>query len=71
VTKRGSLNVYRFGLDETAITAAATGSTQGLPQEEAAILAWTDRLLVHHTLSDAEREEALKLRPSSHPLENR
>jgi alkylhydroperoxidase family enzyme len=49
------------GLAQTAISAAATGFTDGLPHEEAAILAWTDWLLANHTLDDPQREEALKL----------
>jgi alkylhydroperoxidase family enzyme len=46
------------GLTQTAVSAAATGFTGGLPHEEAAILAWTDRLLADHTLDHSEREEA-------------
>jgi 4-carboxymuconolactone decarboxylase len=54
-------NLARWaGLGETAI-AAATGLTAGLPDEEAAILVWTDRLLASHALGGAEREAALKL----------
>jgi alkylhydroperoxidase family enzyme len=49
------------GLARTAISAAATGFTDGLPPEEAAILAWTDRLLADHTLDRSEREEARQL----------
>ncbi|MFD9393482.1 carboxymuconolactone decarboxylase family protein [Streptomyces sp. NPDC060000] len=48
------------GLSQAAIAAAATGSTEGLPQEEALILRCTDRLLARHTLSDTERAEALE-----------
>lgn len=47
------------GLSAAAIAAAATGVTGGLPQEEADILAWTDRLLDDHTLSGSDREDAL------------
>lgn len=49
------------GLTQTAVSAAATGITDGLPHEEAAILAWTDRLLADHTLDHAEREKARQL----------
>jgi 4-carboxymuconolactone decarboxylase len=48
------------GLSPEAITAAATGCTEGLPDEAVRIIAWTDRLLDDHTLSGADREEALK-----------
>jgi len=55
-------NLARWvGLSDAAITAAAMGSTEGLPDEEAAILTWTDRLLADHILNDTEREAALKL----------
>ena len=47
------------GLSDAAISAAATGSPDSLPDEEAAILVWTGRLLVNHTLSDDERAAAL------------
>lgn len=49
------------GLSPDAITAAATGSVEGLPDDQAAVLSWTDQLLIHHTLGDAERAEALQL----------
>jgi alkylhydroperoxidase family enzyme len=49
------------GLAQTAVDAAATGFTGGLSVEEAAILAWTDRLLADHTLDHAERDEARRL----------
>lgn len=49
------------GLSAETIAAAATGSTEGLPVEEATILTWTDSLLHNHTLSESEREEVLKL----------
>jgi alkylhydroperoxidase family enzyme len=55
-------NLARWaGLSETAIRAAITGSAEGLPDHESAILAYTDRLLANHTLSDAECAAALKL----------
>jgi alkylhydroperoxidase family enzyme len=47
------------GLSADAIAAAATGSTGGLPDDERAIIEWTDRLLDDHTLRGAEREAAL------------
>ena len=54
-------NIARWvGLADAAI-AAATRSTDDLPDEDAAILSWTDRLLVNHTLNDADRKEALEL----------
>ena len=55
-------NLARWaGLAEAAIAAAATGSTAGVPDEETAILTWTDRLLANHTLDGTEREAALEL----------
>ncbi|MFH0178029.1 carboxymuconolactone decarboxylase family protein [Streptomyces cacaoi] len=54
-------NIGRLvGLSQAAIAAAATGATEGLSKEEASILRCTDRLLAQHTLSDAERVEALE-----------
>jgi len=47
------------GLSADAVAAAASGVTDGLPQEEVDILTWTDRLLDDHTLSGADRENAL------------
>lgn len=47
------------GLSTEAIAAAASGVTDGLPQEEVDILSWTDLLLDDHTLSGADRENAL------------
>lgn len=55
-------NIARLvGLSDEALSAAATGSAHGLPAPEAAVLAATDRLLTHHTLDDAARDEALEL----------
>jgi 4-carboxymuconolactone decarboxylase len=55
-------NLARWaGLTDAAITAASTGSGPGLPDEEVAILDWTERLLATHTLSEQEREAALKV----------
>jgi 4-carboxymuconolactone decarboxylase len=55
-------NIARWvGLSDTAIAAAATGVTDGLPDEETAILTWTDRLLVDHGLHGDEREAALQV----------
>ena len=48
------------GLSADAIAAAASGSTNGLPEDERAIIEWTDRLLDDHTLAGAEREAALQ-----------
>lgn len=54
-------NIGRMvGLSQAAIAAAATGSAAGLSKEEASILRCTDQLLAQHTLSDAERAEALE-----------
>jgi alkylhydroperoxidase family enzyme len=54
-------NIGRLvGLSQTAIAAAASGSTEGLSKEEEAVLRCTDRLLARHTLSDAERTEVLE-----------
>jgi alkylhydroperoxidase family enzyme len=49
------------GLSAEAISAAATGIIAGLPDDEVAILRWTDRLLDDHTLDGADRDEALKV----------
>jgi alkylhydroperoxidase family enzyme len=47
------------GLSADAIAAAASGVTDGLPEDEVDILTWTDRLLDDHTLSGSDREDAL------------
>jgi|tagenome__1003787_1003787.scaffolds.fasta_scaffold20967932_3 4-carboxymuconolactone decarboxylase len=47
------------GLSNASIASAATGSVDGLPAGEAAVLATTDRMLTHHTLSESERDEVL------------
>lgn len=49
------------GLSAEAIAAAATGRTDGLPDDEIGILSWTDRLLDDHTLIGADRDDALNL----------
>ena len=49
------------GLSTEAIAAAASGITDGLPQDEVSILAWTDQILDNHTLSGTDRENALAL----------
>lgn len=49
------------GLSGDAIRAAATGCTDGLPSELTAILTYTDLLLANHTLSEPERDDALRL----------
>jgi 4-carboxymuconolactone decarboxylase len=41
--------------------AAATGDSDELPDDEAAIITWSDRLLDSHTLTGSEREDALWL----------
>jgi 4-carboxymuconolactone decarboxylase len=56
------LNIGRaVGLSEAAIAAAESGSTEGIDAQEAAVLRWTDLLLDNHTLTDAERDEALAM----------
>ncbi|MFF7640762.1 carboxymuconolactone decarboxylase family protein [Streptomyces canus] len=53
-------NIGRLvGLGEEAITAAATGSPEGLSAAEAAVLTATDRLLTRHRLDGSEREQLL------------
>ncbi|MFJ1967250.1 carboxymuconolactone decarboxylase family protein [Streptomyces sp. NPDC087903] len=53
-------NIGRLvGLSEQAVTAAATGSAQGLSAPEAAVLTATDRLLDRHNLDDEERDQVL------------
>jgi alkylhydroperoxidase family enzyme len=49
------------GLSPEAIAAAATGQTAGLPDDETAIVAWTDLLLDKHTLSGPARDAAVAL----------
>jgi AhpD family alkylhydroperoxidase len=49
------------GLSPTAVEAAGGRSAEELPPEEAAILAWTDRLLADRTLDRPERDEACRL----------
>ncbi|MBM7368102.1 carboxymuconolactone decarboxylase family protein [Gordonia hydrophobica] len=48
------------GLSDDAMTAAATGTGDGLSAVEAAVLRWTDQLLDGHTLDTATRHEALE-----------
>ena len=49
-----------IGLDHDAITAAKSGSTERLDPDATAVLRLTDLLLDNHTLTDAERDDALK-----------
>lgn len=49
------------GLSSEAIAAAKSVSPEGLPDDEAGILAWTDRLLDDHTLVGKERDAALRI----------
>jgi alkylhydroperoxidase family enzyme len=49
------------GLSADAIAAAASGFTDGLPDDERAIIEWTDRLLDDHRLTGAERDAALRM----------
>jgi 4-carboxymuconolactone decarboxylase len=49
------------GLSAHTIAAADTGATDGLSDDEVKILRWTDTILDHHTLSGADRDDALTL----------
>jgi 4-carboxymuconolactone decarboxylase len=49
------------GLSAEAIAAAASGVVDGLPDDEAGILRWTDVLLDQHTLVGSDRADALQL----------
>ena len=49
------------GLSAEAISAASTGVTAGLPDDEVGILRWTDRLLDDHTLDGPDRDDALEV----------
>jgi alkylhydroperoxidase family enzyme len=49
-----------IGLDQDAISAAESGSTEKLDPRAAAVLRLTDLLLDNHTLIDAQRDDALK-----------
>jgi 4-carboxymuconolactone decarboxylase len=49
-----------IGLDHDAISAAKSGSTEKLDPDAAAVLKLTDLLLDNHTLTDAQRDEALR-----------
>ena len=49
-----------IGLDDYAITAAMSGSTEKLDPDATAVLRLTDLLLDNHTLTDTERDDALK-----------
>lgn len=54
------LNIGRaIGLSDDDIAAAESGWTQSLGGQQATVLRLTDLLLTNHTLSDAERAEAL------------
>lgn len=47
------------GLSDAALAAVAGESADGLSAQQAAIVRFTDLLLARHTLTDAERDEAL------------
>ena len=49
-----------IGLDQEAIHAAESGSTENLDTDAAAVLKLTDLLLDNHTLTDAQRDGALE-----------
>jgi 4-carboxymuconolactone decarboxylase len=51
---------YAVGLDQDAISAAESGSAEKLDRHAAAVLRLTDVLLDNHTLTDAQRDDALK-----------
>ncbi|OBB99517.1 carboxymuconolactone decarboxylase [Mycobacterium sp. 852013-50091_SCH5140682] len=54
------VNIGRaVGMSEDAIAAAKSGSPDGLDEQEVLLLRLTDTLLDHHTLTDAERDDAL------------
>ncbi|WP_458318893.1 carboxymuconolactone decarboxylase family protein [Mycolicibacterium brisbanense] len=54
------VNIGRaIGMREEAVAAAESGSTDDLDEREALLLRLTDVLLDRHTLTDAERDEAL------------
>jgi 4-carboxymuconolactone decarboxylase len=48
-----------IGLTDAALAAVAGESANGLSAQQAAIVRFTDRLLAQHTMTDAERDEAL------------
>ena len=55
-------NLARWaGLADAGNSRCGDGRHRRLPDDEAAILSWTDLLLANHTLNDADREEALEL----------
>ncbi|OBB84387.1 carboxymuconolactone decarboxylase family protein [Mycolicibacterium peregrinum] len=47
-------------LSDQAAAAAASGDLTGLPDDEADMLRWTDTLLDEHTLTGADRDQALQ-----------
>ncbi|WP_166908367.1 carboxymuconolactone decarboxylase family protein [Mycobacterium sp. DL440] len=54
------VNIGRaIGMSEDAIAAAESGSADRVDEQEALLLRLTDVLLDNHTLTDAERDEAL------------
>src|SRR5262249_14383229 len=56
------VNIARaIGMREDAIGAAESGSPDSLDEQEALLLRLTDLLLDHHTLADAERDDALTI----------
>jgi alkylhydroperoxidase family enzyme len=56
------VNIARaIGMREAAIEAAESGSPDSLDEQEALLLRLTDLVLDHHTLADAERDEALRI----------
>jgi 4-carboxymuconolactone decarboxylase len=56
------INIGRaVGLSEAGMTAAESGSVDGLDDGQALLVHLTDLLLDNHTLTDAEREDALTI----------
>ncbi|MEV0669071.1 carboxymuconolactone decarboxylase family protein [Mycobacterium sp. NPDC050441] len=54
------VNIGRaIGMSEDAIAAAESGSAERLDEQEALLLRLTDVLLDNHTLTDADRDDAL------------
>lgn len=49
-----------FGVTDDELRAAATGEYSGLADDRAAVLRWTDALLDHHRLDDAQVAEVLE-----------
>ena len=56
------VNIGRaVGLSDAGITAAESGSVDGLDDGQALLVRLTDRLLDNHTVTDTERDDALTI----------